>query len=62
MDPGTASVIVAAMASTATVLAALIGALMNSERAADKAKEPLEKEIARLREKVITLKGDPDEH
>lgn len=62
VDAGTASIIATSIATMGTIVIAIIGAIRDSGRAVARATGPLDREISRLRELVITLNGDPDEH
>lgn len=57
MDP---SIAVALITSATGIVIALIGAYASSGKAVKNATDPLNKEIARLRELVVSLDGDPD--
>lgn len=60
MDPASASVVVASIATAGTIAVALIQAFKDTDRAVRNALAPKDAEIARLRELVRTLDGDPD--
>lgn len=61
MDPAVASVIVAAIATTGTIVVALINANKDVDRAVTRAVTPLNDLITRLKALIRSLGGDPDD-
>lgn len=60
MDTATATVIATTITTLGMIVVALIGVARDNDKAVRKALAPKDEEIHRLREKVITLGGDPD--
>lgn len=61
MDPAVASIVVASIATTGTVVVALINAMKDVDGAVARAIAPLNDLITRLKAQVLSLGGDPDD-